>query len=84
MKVIRAGFRADDDLRTATATEFGGIGIGQNFEFLNCVEYWPQCEIVDGGIIVVYSIKNVAVRRLSGAGRVETATKTENRARGRS
>src|SRR5437763_4381887 len=67
---------ADDDLRPAAASEFRGIRIGEDFEFLYCIDDWTECEIVDRRVVVVDAVENVAVRRFSRPRRIETAAIT--------
>src|SRR5213593_4064069 len=77
MQLIRSRFRGDRHLSSATASKFRRIRAGKDLHFLDRIQYRAKREIVDGWVVVIQTIKNVAVCSFPGAGRIEAASKTE-------
>src|SRR5215831_8515541 len=81
MVPVRPRLRSDNDLSSAAATEFRRIRIGENLEFLNGVHDGAKRKVIDGRIVVIDAVEEIAVRRFSSAGRVESAAITQDRTR---
>src|SRR5580658_1060470 len=58
VEIVGAGFRGDQYCGSSAGAVFGGVIVGQNFEFLNVVNRGKSPDTARRQFVVVYAIQN--------------------------